>query len=133
MLRSRKQKSSSITESSDRMKMPYGNGDVVRSTNNVGNQHRPLIPAPILIGIVLLFLFLGVATEHYKRTRGVDPFSLLTLDVHETISLTTDGASPLSGKSILSSDEDKNLEYSDNERYHVIFSTDCGSYQNWQR
>lgn len=134
MLRSRKQKASSTSsnndDSSDRMKTPYG--DAVRSPTNVGSQqHSPLIPTPVLIGIVVLFLLLGVATEHYKRTRGVDPFTGRVLDAHEIPGTTN--VNPLAGKSMLSSDEDMNLEYKDNQRYHVIFSTDCSPYQHWQR
>ena len=139
MLRSRKQKVSSTSsnnneDSPDRMKTPYG--DALRSsTTNVGGggqQHKPLIPTPFLIGIVVLFLLLGVATEHYKRTRGVDPFTGRVLDAHEIPGSTTN-VNPLAGKSLLSSDEDMNLEYKDNQRYHVIFSTDCSPYQHWQR
>jgi hypothetical protein len=38
------------------------------------------------------------------------------------------------GKSLLSSEEDDQLEYDETgQRYHVIFSTDCSPYQQWQR
>ena len=137
MLRSRKQKTSSISsnndESSDRMKAPYGSSDMRSSaaSNNVGSQHHPLIPVPVLISIVLLFLLLGVATEHFKRTRGIDPFTGRNLDESNAVSDTK--INQLAGKSMLSAEEDKDLESSDNQRYHVIFSTDCSPYQHWQR
>jgi hypothetical protein len=131
MLRERKRNSSSSAYE----KGSKGHGNE-RNSNN--SKQSPLIPTPILIGTVLFFIFLGFASEHYKKSRSADPFSGRSLGLIKAspkaspvINASPKGASK--GKSKLSPEEDESLEYDNGERYHVIFSTDCSPYQHWQR
>ena len=87
------------------------------------------VPVWLQLAIVLLFLFLGFASEHYEKSRGVDPFLAHAKKVVSHI----DGTKSTHGSSMLTQQEDEDLEYDNGQRYHVIFSTDCSPYQNWQR
>jgi hypothetical protein len=132
MLRERKRNSSSSAYEKD--SKGHGNG---RNSNN--SKQSALIPTPILIGTVLFFIFLGFASEHYKKSRSIDHFaagrkvgmSKASPKASPVIHASPKGASV--GKSHLSPEEDESLEYDGGERYHVIFSTDCSPYQQWQR
>jgi len=116
MLRARKKKSEP-TE--------YSNEKGIKAVRSLGPaKHQPLVPTWALFLVVSFFIFLGFATEHYKKSRGIDPVEGRTLAHYST--------KAASGNSMLSSDEDKELEFLDGQRYHLIFSTDCSPYQHWQ-
>lgn len=99
-----------------------------RSTNSETKQDS-LVPLWLQVTVVLLFLFLGFASEHFKKSRGVDPFHAHSMKV---VSL-MDATKLTHGTSVLARKEDEDLEYDNGQRYHVIFSTDCSPYQHWQR
>lgn len=88
-----------------------------------------LIPLWLQVTIVAGFLFLGFASEHYRKSRGVDPFHAHSMQVLSNIQATRS----THGTSLLTQEEDERLEYDGDQRYHVIFSTDCSPYQHWQR
>lgn len=139
MLRARKRN----TPSSAYEKDSKGHDDNNGRNNSNNSKHSPLIPTPILIGTVLLFIFLGFASEHYQKSRSVDPFAGRSKGwskaapppkakaASPVIHASPKGA--MAGKSQLSPEEDESLVYDNGERYHVIFSTDCSPYQHWQR
>lgn len=133
MLRARKRNSPSSAYEKD--SKGHDNG---RNSNNNSKHGSTLIPTPILVGTVIFFIFLGFASEHYKKSRSMDHFarrlpgmSKASPKASPAIHASPKGAS--SGKSKLSPEEDESLEYDNGERYHVIFSTDCSPYQHWQR
>jgi hypothetical protein len=128
MLRSRKHHAG-VASSSD----PNKGHREGRTSASSSNKHQALIPTPILIGVVVFFILLGIATEHYKRTRAMDPFSGRSIaKLHESRMDTE--VTTFTGKSLLSPSEDESLETDENKNsYHVIFSTDCSPYQHWQR
>jgi hypothetical protein len=117
MLRSRKRHSATSPDDNEK--------GLKNSRNATTKKNKPLVPTWALFFTVLLFIFLGFASEQYKKSRGVDPF--------EGRHLILQNAGHTWGKSLLSEEEDSNLEYHDGQRYHVIFSTDCSPYQHWQR
>jgi hypothetical protein len=135
MLRSRKRNSTnSLDDGSGKFK----------GSRQLENKHSPLIPTPILIGAVLFFIFLGFASEHYKKSRTIDPFAGRAASIAKSPSSTSHHADAAvggghvstnarRGTSLLTPEEDEALEYDNGERYHVIFSTDCSPYQHWQR
>jgi hypothetical protein len=88
-----------------------------------------LVPLWFQVAIVLGFLFLGFASEHYKKSRDVDPFHAHSMQVMSHIQ----ASKSKHGSSVLTQEEDEHLEYDNGQRYHVIFSTDCSPYQHWQR
>lgn len=90
----------------------------------IGSNSKPeaIVPVWVQVIIVVGFLFLGYASEHYNKSRGVDPF-------HANIKT----SQSMDGTIMLTREEDDQLEYSTNgQRFHLIFSTDCSSYQHWQ-
>lgn len=107
--------------------------------------HRSIIPIWVVVVVVTIVFILGYASHHYQRTRGEEGHYQL----HSRLSGTTrkgnvpEGQESMLeptvrrtpvGTSLLSSDEDDRLEYDKSgQRYHVIFSTDCSPYQQWQR
>lgn len=105
----------------------------------------PIVPAWVLFVTVFFFLFLGFSSEHYKKSRGEEHFHVATVSKHkhkhglkevhheELEHLSHKIPDNLLGKSMLTPEEDDNLEYDESgQRYHVIFSTDCSPYQHWQ-
>jgi peptidyl serine alpha-galactosyltransferase len=102
---------------------------------------EPIVPTWILCVTVAFFLFLGFSSEHYQRSRDADHFHVASVGGAHDVNIHKDDLEHgfhkvpdhLIGKSMLSFREDEQLEYDDtNQRYHVIFSTDCSPYQHWQ-
>jgi hypothetical protein len=124
MLRSRKRNSGVEDVDYEETKGHKGG----RPTNSE-SQKGSLVPTWLQVTIVVLFLFLGFASEHFKKSRGVDPFHAHSLKVMSHI----DATKSTHGSSMLTREEDDDLEYDNGQRYHVIFSTDCSPYQHWQR
>ncbi len=124
MLRSRKRQSG-IDDTDHRDSKGHDDErPIVSSLNN-----DSMIPLWLQVTIVAGFLFLGFASEHYKKSRGVDPFHAHSMKVLSNIA----GGQSSHGSSMLTQEKDDKLEYNNGERYHVIFSTDCSPYQHWQR
>lgn len=124
MLRSRKRSSGADDADCDGTKGQKGG----RPTKS-GSKGDSLVPIWLQMTIVVLFLFLGFASEHFKKSRGVDPFHAHSVEIMSHI----DATKSTHGSSMLTHQEDKDLEYDNGQRYHVIFSTDCSPYQHWQR
>jgi hypothetical protein len=151
MLRSRK-KSLSSTDGDDNGKGNKGpNSDRVLMSSPSSSLHpEQIIPTWLLWTIVFFFIFLGFASEHYQQSRAADHHheggdagghnkqrtSRITLDHADNennISKRNDIGSSSADRSLLTAEDDEELEYDNGQRYHVIFSTDCSPYQHWQR
>jgi len=149
-----------------RQRKPTTNGnnnDTIISTRSKGRRQpttasskrsrgrQQIIPTWVVWSIVVFFILLGIASEHYHRTRneehrhehitGLGENHNVKNDVHgsgennlRTRSTTTKAKTSrsLNVKSMLTPEEDDALEYDDGQRYHLIFSTDCSKYQHWQ-
>lgn len=108
------------------------------SSSSSGIDTEPIVPIWLQIFIVCFFLFLGFASEHYKKSRSEDPILERSLlinqnNVPQQRQQHRQQNKNSKGKSSLLPEEDKTLEYQGSDRYHVIFSTDCSPYQHWQR
>ena len=125
MLRSRKRHSAASPNATSERKEH-------REGFSASRKQDPLIPTPVLIGIILFFIFLGFATEHYKKSRSLDPFNGRSLGKNKIL-LQKEFENARLGVSQLTIEEDERLEFQDGQRYHLIFSTDCSPYQHWQR
>ena len=126
MLRSRKRQAD-VEDWNQRDEKEGNKGEQTIGSNS---QPEAIVPVWVQVTIVVGFLFLGFASEHYNRTRSMGPFHAYSIDalhdmkrgqlMHETLMLTRE--------------VDDQLEYTTNgQRFHLIFSTDCSSYQHWQR
>jgi peptidyl serine alpha-galactosyltransferase len=133
MLRSRKKKGDDDDDDNTK-----GNKDLTHVSSSPSQQPPgPIVPTWILCVTVAFFLVLGFSSEHYKRSRDADHFHVSSLVIAHTKDDLDYGIHKvpdhLIGKSRLSLEEDEQLEYdADNQRYHMIFSTDCSPYQHWQ-
>jgi hypothetical protein len=138
MLRSRKKSTTSL-EGDDNGKGDKGTSSerLVEVSLSSSSHPESIVPSWLLWCIVFFFIFLGFATEHYQKSRAADHFHELGGEQHHISRITLDrsnnNVSPSSDNSLLTPQEDEELEYDNGQRYHVIFSTDCSPYQHWQR
>ena len=133
MLRSRKKSTTSL-DGDDNGKGDKGGATNERLVSSSTSKPESIVPSWLLWCVVFFFIFLGFASEHYQKSRAADHYhepaghhvvSRITLDRSNNVS-------PSSDKSLLTPQEDEELEYDNGQRYHVIFSTDCSPYQHWQ-
>ena len=105
-------------------------GNKGESTVGSHSQPKAIVPVWVQVTIVVGFLFLGFASEHYHESRSLDLFHAHSVHILSD----TETSQSKHGSIMLTSEEDDQLEYHTNgQRFHVIFSTDCSSYQHWQR
>jgi hypothetical protein len=133
MLRSRAKQSISFGDDHDHAKQKQNHSQsVVYHTKTRSHQ---LIPVWLQVTIVVAVLLLGYSSQHYNMSRSRDPFHAHSIQVLTHLERRGSKSAPSQtfGSSVLTGEEDNELEFDDGQRYHVIFSTDCSPYQHWQR
>jgi hypothetical protein len=94
---------------------------------------QSIVPVWVMVLVVTIVFVLGYASQHYQRSRGEEHYQFHGLS-GTTSKGKAEGLSTTSAKSLLNPEEDDQLEFDESgQRYHVIFSTDCSPYQQWQR
>lgn len=108
---------------------------------------QPIISPLTVVCLVLTFVGAGYLQHQFNVSRGSSPLSNAVLPLpkyiremqqkqqqgNEKSNVKVSKSSPAAASSLLSKEEDLSLERGqDGVRYHLIFSTDCSSYQHWQ-
>ena len=129
---------SSLSDEDKGQRGRKGRKKAVGGSKNNGRPKQQIIPNWCLAIVLFFLIFLRFSIEHYKKTRSLEAFHESPVSIHQTedkraIRSSQSKSSSTSGKSFLSPEDDKTLEYDKSgQRYHLIFSTDCSPYQHWQ-
>jgi len=116
MIRSRKNVKSSSGEdgssaANNTTPMKLGGGiSHIHGNTKIGNQ---IVPNKIIVAVVAVLLLIGCVIESMSKTKKPSHIYV-------------------PGVSLIPPEEDGALEKVDGQVYHLIFSTDCGTYQHWQ-
>jgi len=102
-----------------------------RARNNAKKQQ--IIPTWALLVTPVMFIFMGYASEHYRKSRGLDPLLRRPMfRIAARLASRSKRSHEHMRRSLLTAQEDDELETYDGKTLHLIFSTDCSPYQHWQ-
>ena len=94
---------------------------------------QPVLRHSTVFALVVFLIGAGFLQNYYNESRSRDPLTgkLLYVPKKKKTARTAHQPHP---PSLLSADLDRRLERDPqtNQRYHLIFSTDCSPYQHWQ-